>query len=69
MKTNKQARALVTKLITLRKWLANLKTVGQFDRLETQGRADVAAQVQRLPFGRILPGSGEVSLVLDRLIG
>ena len=46
MKTNKQARALVTKLITLRKWLANLKTVGQFDRLETQGRADVAAQVQ-----------------------
>ena len=46
MKTDKQARALVTKLITLRKWLANLKTVGQFDRLETQGRADVAAQVQ-----------------------
>ena len=44
--TNKQTRALITKLITLRNWLANLKTVGQFDRLETQGRADVAAQVQ-----------------------
>ena len=40
----------------------------QYLQAADPGRADVAAQVQRLSIGRILSGSGEVSLVLDRLI-